>query len=615
VTAPRAISPLWFPFLLLIVVQVLFMMRGDSPIPNHALWGTDGYMRLVRVEALATTGDWFNSTINQANTPYGDTLHWTRPMDLLLLAGAAPLIPVLGLKEGLYWWGVVVSPVLHWVTLFALFWAAKPLFPASGLVYLGIVSLTQPALLSYFSAARPDHHGLIALLFVLMTGYGLRLANRLETTEVKTALLGGMIGGLGLWVSVEFLLPLALLQVALGLGWLKLREHYARAGSLFTIGVVAVTAVALLVERPPGDWLAVEYDRISIVHLAVFGAILAFWRVVQNMDGWQLTEKLENRLTIGLFGTLFVLTAIYALYPRFFAGPYAAVDARVVELWFSNTAEVRALINADNPLKSLREFLFLLGPVLLAGPWLVYLIKRDQERHRMWLFVALSLIVFVPLSLYQARWATYAEMLLILPYTALILALLDRLDQGAAPLEQAARVARAAARGAVVAGMATLFLLLTVLVYKLEDHQDKGTANCKMSVMSKYLANEPSLNEKSRRIMSLVFYGPEIIYRSQHSAVGTPYQRNTRGILDTIDFFAATDTAKARKLAADRGIDTVMFCTRAKERSWYKSAETSDGSMFERLSRNAPPDWMKPVALPDELENFRLFDVISGDKP
>ena len=115
--------------------------------------------------------------------------------------------------------------------------------------------------------------------------------------------------------------------------------------------------------------------------------------------------------------------------------------------------------------------------------------------------------------------------------------------------------------------------------------------------------------------MSLVFYGPEIIYRSQHSAVGTPYQRNTRGILDTIDFFAATDTSKARKLAVDRGIDTVMFCIKAKERSWYKSTETGDRSMFERLSRNAAPDWIKPVALPDELINFRLFDVISGGKP
>ena len=607
-----SISPLWFPFLLLIVVQVLFMMRSDSPVPNHALWGTDGYMRLVRVEALATTGDLFNGTVDRANTPFGDELHWTRPMDLVLLAGAAPLIPILGLKEALYWWGVVVSPVLHWLTLFALFWAARPLFRPSGLVYLGIVSLTQPALLSYFSAARPDHHGLIALLFVLMLGFGLRLAYDLATDDRRTALLGGVVGGLGLWVSVEFLLPLALLLAALGLGWLKLRLHYARAGSLFTTGVVLVTVLAMLTERPPADWLVVEYDRISIVHLAVFAAILAFWRVIGNMDTWSLTEKPENRLTIGLFGALFVLTAIYALYPKFFAGPYAAVDTRVVEVWFKNTAEVRSLINADNPLKSIRELLFLLGQGILAVPMLIWLLRNDPDRHRQWVFVALCLAVFLPLSIYQARWATYAELMLILPYTALILAVLDRLEAGPAPVDQATRVAKAAARGAVVAGLSVLFLLLTVVVYKFEDKPAKDTANCRMSDMSKHLANDPVLNEGPRRIISLVFYGPEIIYRSRHSVVGSPYQRNTAGILDSIDFFSSTGDEQARGIIDKRGIDTVMLCLKAKETVWYKAKEGEPETLFDRLRADSPPDWLKPLELPENLENFRLYNVQRG---
>jgi hypothetical protein len=608
----RTLSPLWFPLLLLVVVQVLFMMRSDSPVPNHALWGTDGYMRLVRVEALARTGEWFNSTIERANTPWGDTLHWTRPMDLVLLAGAAPLIPLLGLKEALYWWGVVVSPVLHWVTLFALFWAARPLFSRSGLVYLGIVSLTQPALLSYFSAARPDHHGLITLLFVLLLGFGLRLSDNLKTDDRKTALLAGLVGGLGLWVSVEFLLPLALIQLAFGIGWMKVRGHFGRAGTGFSAGILLMTALALVTERLPGDWFAVEYDRISIVHLAVFAALLAFWRVVQNMDDWVLTEKPENRLTIGLFGSLFVLTAIYALYPAFFAGPYAVVDARVVDLWFKNTAEVRSLINPDKPLKSLREFLFLLGMVLLALPWLIHLIRHDNQRHRQWILVALCLVVFVPLSLYQARWATYAELTLILPYTSLILTLLDRLGRAGDPVTRAARIARAAARAAIVAGMASMFLLITVVVYKFEEQPDKSTGNCRMSVMSKHLASAPDLNKKPRRIMSLVFYGPEIIYRSQHSAVGTPYQRNTKGILDSIDFFAATNPDTARKIVESRDIDTVLLCVKARESAWYTAKGDGQPTLFERLSNNNQPSWLKPLELPEELSSFRLFEIVKA---
>lgn len=63
-------------------------------------------MRLLRVERLIETGAWFDHTIPRSNAPYGETLHWTRPLDVLLVAGAAPLAPVLGWREALFAWGV-----------------------------------------------------------------------------------------------------------------------------------------------------------------------------------------------------------------------------------------------------------------------------------------------------------------------------------------------------------------------------------------------------------------------------------------------------------------------------------------------------------------------------
>jgi hypothetical protein len=592
-----------FPLALLIVVQVLFMMRDDSPLPNHALWGTDGYMRLLRVEALAETGEWFNSTIQRANTPKGDTLHWTRPFDVLLLAGAAPLIPVLGLREALYWWGVFISPVLHWLTLLALMWAARPLIPREGLVYLGIVSLAQPALLSYYAAARPDHHSLIGLLFVMLLGLILRLLT--GEGSRRTALIAGVVAGLGLWVSVEFLLPIALALTAVGLAWLVHREDYAKAGRDFALGAVLVLAFGLLVERPANEELTIEYDRISVVHLFVHGMILAFWQAAMVLNPG--TRKF--RLGVAVLGAVAVAIAIANAFPLFFAGPYAMVDARVVAVWFKDTAEVRSLINPANPLKSLRESLFMMGPIVVAGPWLWHLIRREPPaRHRGWMFITLGLVVFVPLALYQARWATYAEFLIVPAYTAVILALLARLDGQGMPLARPARLARAAARAMIVGGMTTAFLLLTVIVYKMED-RPAATPGCGMAAMSKYLATDPDLATPGKRMMTLVFFGPEILYRSQHAVVGTPYQRNTAGILDTIDFFAAVDPAISHAIARKRAIELVMLCTSARERNWYREP----GSTFNRLAGDQPPDWLLPLALPDDLaKTFRLFGVKPG---
>ena len=170
-------------------------------------------------------------------------------------------------------------------------------------------------------------------------------------------------------------------------------------------------------------------------------------------------------------------------------------------------------------------------------------------------------------------------------------------------------MARAAARGAVVAGMATLFLLLAVLVYKAEDHGPKGPG-CRLSDMAALMGTEPALAMPPKRIMSLVYYGPEIIYRSRHSVVGTPYQRNRTGILDTVNFFSDTGGETASGIARQRGLDQVMICLHAGEGKWYRTKDGELDSLYEKLSANDPPAWLSAVTLPDRLSGaFRLYAV------
>ena len=107
-------------------IQVLVLAIGASPLLDGELIGTDGYMRLVRVQLLHETGAWFDGRIPRSNAPYGDTLHWTRPFDLLLLGAAWPLTPFLGFEKALFWGGAFVSPLLLLATGTAMIWAAKP---------------------------------------------------------------------------------------------------------------------------------------------------------------------------------------------------------------------------------------------------------------------------------------------------------------------------------------------------------------------------------------------------------------------------------------------------------------------------------------------------------
>ena len=42
---------------------------------------------------LAQTGNWYDGSLPRSNWPYGEALHWTRPLDVVLLAGTFLLVP------------------------------------------------------------------------------------------------------------------------------------------------------------------------------------------------------------------------------------------------------------------------------------------------------------------------------------------------------------------------------------------------------------------------------------------------------------------------------------------------------------------------------------------
>jgi hypothetical protein len=74
---------------------------------------SDGYARLLRIERLIETGGWFDVSLPRADWPYGGSLHWTRPLDVLLILLALPAAAAVGFGLALYWAGAIVSPLLH----------------------------------------------------------------------------------------------------------------------------------------------------------------------------------------------------------------------------------------------------------------------------------------------------------------------------------------------------------------------------------------------------------------------------------------------------------------------------------------------------------------------
>ncbi len=595
----------WIPYLLAVglglLVHTLVAGAGVTAVSEGQLHGTDGYMRLVRVTELYRTGIWFDDTVARANAPYGMSLHWTRPMDLLLLAGGWTLSPLLGFDKALYWSAAVLSPVLQLAMVLALVWATTPLLDLRHRCLLILAVFVQGPLVSTGLIGRADHHMLISLAFVVSIGFGLRLVMR--PFDARLALAAGASLGFALWLSMEALLLLAASFAVLAATWLRRAGDRARKNLWHALGLSAMVAFAIAVERPPTRYLAEEYDRISVVHLAVALLALAFWAIVRLLEQRRgVGRAVPGRLVVAGLGAVAAGAVLFLVYPKFFGGPEVDVDPQLGPVFFELVNELRPLWPHDA--RSLGRFLTFLGPALVCVPFLVLLLAREKDPARWdgWFTLAVCLAVFLPLALLMMRFAPFAEVLLAVVLAELLGRLLSLSEGvGSAP-------ARIVLRSGLMLGLLTGFIGLGALLSG--PVQTAGLrASCGLQNAYALLGRPDGLGDRPRTVLAHFNHGPELLYRTPHAVVAAPYHRNTAGLVDSDAIFGAQDDALSRLLIQERGVDLVLFCPHGP--ALAQAAARGQSTFVGRLNQGQVPDWLQPVEVPPGFTGaFHLYEVV-----
>jgi hypothetical protein len=618
VTAAKPGEPRYLPWLSIFVlwalVQAVILAVGASPVLEGGLIGTDGYMRLVRVELLQETGAWFDGRIPRSNAPYGDTLHWTRPFDVLLLGAAWLLTPFLGFEKALFWGGSFVSPVLLLVSALVMTWASRPVIDAQFQPYVTFAFFAQLAVLIYSLPGRIDHHSLQIFLLVLTIGLVLRLCA--ERPRRGSAVLTGVVLGIGLWVSVEFLLVVLLVAAALWLSWLRGGAAKAAPAVGLAVGLAGSVAIALLIERPIEAMLIEEHDRISVVHLTLVLVHLLFWAlVVLGERAAGIAPALRARLTFSLLGAVASGVAIYLAFPKFFGGAMAHVDPEVVRVYLSKVKELQPVLPSDA--RTFGQFLFWVGPAVICLPYVLAQVwlKRRDDAWIGWVFFAIALGLYLTLSLRHVRFAPFAETMAVVPLVHLIGAARGRLSWIASQTWRDA--ARSLVSLVLIIGISGAGLVLgfrpspgTGASAFGAAGAGAGTGECDIAAIAAFLNRPEPFGDRPGIIATHVDFGPELLYRTEHGVVGAPYHRNARGILDIYRIFSAADGSVSKTLLDARGIELVLLCPSPREQLLYAS-EAEGATLYERLIDGRTPGWLEPVALPERLAaRFRLYRVL-----
>ncbi len=593
--------PVWLVAGFVVLIHVAWWLVGDTIVAQGGLADGDSFTRLVRVERLIDTGAWFDNTLPRANAPFGATIHWTRPFDAALIALAAPLMPVLGVKSALYWAGVVISPLFHLAAALAMVWAMTPVLGRVGALVAGALTATQFGVLAFSIIGRPDHHAVFGVTVILTLGFLARALtappSRCPFHRINATGLGVMLA-MGLWMGPETLILLGLSFVATGLAWVAGEKGASRLNVSAALGLVFGVALAVVAEKGFADFFLVEYDRVSIVHVTLAGLLAAFWGFVASTHRVWRRLGVAGRMAAGLAAAAAVAGVLRLLYAGLLLNPLTNVDPVVLEI-FGAIAEYSAISDPAH-------FLFYVGSFALAAPWVLWRVKANWSGpHRWtWLTLAAALFVYTLLAVTWARWTLYAGFIL-------SLAVADLMVHADCAINSRFRFPRRMLiKVAVILFIAIgpAFIGMIGLYAAEDENGKKETAGCPLPGIAEFL-NQPEWAGRPRTIVASANFGAEILYRTKHKVVATVSHRNTAGVYDGYRVFSGKDEAAVRTLLARRKADLLLLCPDSSHDGYFLT-EGRDGTFYQRLETGNLPAWVKEIPLPGKAaEAFRLFEV------
>jgi hypothetical protein len=594
--------------IILLVLQALLAVKVG--VFDGFLGDTDVYMWLNRVLDLHAHGDWSNHTLSRIDPPYGYEQHWTRPYDFLLYGGAWLGSFFTDFRTSLHIWGVLISPVLEVLALFAFIWFIRPLTENRENGIAGLLFVTQMGIIASFVAGRADHQSLILLLFILSLGIGLRLL--MSGFNARTCYLAALVASLAIWVSVESILYPLVMVAAFGIFWMSGHSSLLRTLTHFSVSLVFFLGCARLLEFGPSRFLEPTLDQLSIVYVTLFGLMALYWMLVTVYDHYRGNEQgLAFKIASALAWSAVMVGLMHYCYPGFFAGPMSNVDelfrqvhlAKIKEL--QPSISIKALTGEDWLTAFSKSFLWV-GIILPGIPLLVARIRNTQGSTRLgWGFIGIFGLVFVPLSIMELRWAPYTVILILPGYIWLVITL----------MQQATDTLRGSmaglARIGVLVGSVVIFALPTVLFSEEEEEGKAKTAECPLIPISGYLSDPTVFGQTPHNLLAFTDFGPELLYRTPHYIYSIPSHRPHSGFHDSYMIMIASDNEEARKLVEKRAIDLLLICPGGHEDHFYARSDDLP-TLYERLNSGSLPEWLQTMDLPENLkEHFQLFQVIT----
>jgi hypothetical protein len=350
------------------------------------------------------------------------------------------------------------------------------------------------------------------------------------------------------------------------------------------------------------------FDQISIVYIALFGVLLAYWALVYWYEelcgeGWRLPAR------FGAAASAVVVTGMLmeTCFPGFLSGPMGNMDELFRRVHLVKIKELQPVVplhalTSDNQFQYLTRFSLWLGIIIPGIPVLLYRLSRSSGSERMaWAYILLASLVYLPRAFREIRWAPYVAILMLPGYAWLLTRAMqeitDRIQGGAAGI----------LRITVLVASVIIFALPRAIAGD-TDAESEASA-CPLIPVSRFLNDPQGWGGRPRKILAFTDFGPELLYRTRHSVFSIPSHRFHAGFSDSYHIMTALDDGQALEIIRDRQIELVLVCPGGHEDHFY--ARKDDKEIFHQgISAGHAPAWLSEIALPPAAaQSFRLYAV------
>ncbi len=566
-------------FLIGVALDILAGLNGWGFVLAGNLNDPDSYMRLLRIEQGLHVGHLVN--IVARDGPAGTLVEWSKLLDLLLIAMAAPLALFIGWHRALFWAGVALGPLGVGALGTALAYAVEPFTAAEFLYAAPVAAALLPGLSTFAAPGVVHYHTLLLALIALTAG----LAVRAWWGDRFYGFLSGVAGGFAIWLTPETMPFVLMVYAALLIRWWQ--GGFGLVLVTTAAGLIDVLGFALAIDPPQGGYAVPEIDRLSIVYVVMGLLFLAGAAAMFQLE--QRKVRRWRGLGLALLSLLFV--GWIAAFPRVAMGPYGIMSAADMHRFFGVMLELQPL--------HWPQLVLYLTPGGLALLYVLWRAKAQRGRL-IWLYLALCTAI--------ALWLG-AKFILFVGFAPGVAAALLPVALGEVSLRWQARqgTAMVARLGllALIVG-APLGAAVAVAPSGRPAKPDGHAQACGLHDIGVLL--DPLGHAVVLANMEIT---PELLYRTKLTAIGSLYQHGVPDFLTARAAWRAVPGDREPPSMAATGAGYVLFCPSSGR--FAPVADLPTTTLWDALEAGRPPPWLALAGTNDQ--GWRLYRITSAMRP